>query len=202
MEMIDLILALVAGVGLAAATGFRVFVPLLVMSMAARAGALPLAGNMQWIATDAAMVALVAATALEIAGYYVPWVDNLLDTIATPAAAVAGTLAAAAVFGGFDPMLQWVIGIVAGGGTATVVQLATVATRATSTATTGGLGNSAVSTAEAGLSTVASVVSVLVVVLPLVGLALLVLLGWGVVRFVRRRRGGGGRHLPGGAVGA
>src|SRR5690606_33746104 len=115
-------LALIAGVGLAAACGFRVFVPLLVMGLAARSGSLPLAANMQWVGSDVTIIMLAAATTLEILGYYVPWIDNLLDTIATPAAAVAGTLASAAVFTSFDPMMQWTLGIIAGGGTATVVQ--------------------------------------------------------------------------------
>jgi len=75
-----------AGVGLSAACGFRVFVPLLVMSIASLSGHLPLAHGFEWIGTYPALVSFAVATCVEVLGYYIPWVDHALDTIATPAA--------------------------------------------------------------------------------------------------------------------
>src|SRR5258705_403728 len=143
------------GIGLAAACGFRVFVPLLVMSIASLSGHLTLAPSFQWIGSYPALIAFSVATALEIAAYYVPWLDHLLDTIATPAAIVAGTVVTASMISGMSPFLQWTLAAIAGGGAAGLVQGATVLTRAASTATTGGLGNPLVATEAARVSTVA-----------------------------------------------
>jgi len=149
-------LSVALGIGLAAACGFRVFVPLLFVSIAAKAGKLTLVSSFQWMGTDAAMIAFSVATAIEIAGYYIPWLDNLLDTIATPAAVVAGAIISASVFTGMDPFLRWTLAVIAGAGAAGVVQSASVVTRAASTASTGGFGNFAVATAELILAVVAS----------------------------------------------
>ena len=181
----ELILGLGVGVALAASCGFRVFVPLFVASLAAHGGHVTLASNMQWVGSDLAVFALGAATALEIAGYYVPWIDNALDTIATPAAGIAGTLATASFITGMDPTLQWTVSAIAGGGIATAVQLTTVATRAVSTVTTAGLGNPVVSTVEA---TAATGLSIIAIVLPLLAIVLVVLLMSWLGRLVFRRR--------------
>lgn len=185
MNGTELLLALAVGVGLAAACGFRVFVPLFVMSLAARSGQLQLAANLDWLGSDPAMVALGIATVAEIAGYYVPWVDNLLDTIATPAAVVAGTLATASMLTGTDPLLQWGLGLIAGGGAAGVVQGATVTTRALSSLTTGGVGNPVVSTVETGASTL---LAILAVAVPVLAATLVVMLLVWIGRLVFRRR--------------
>ncbi len=165
--MSETLLGLCVGVGLAAACGFRVFVPLLVMGLAHQSGHLQLANGFAWMGSWPAIVAFGAATGLEVAGYYVPWVDNLLDSIATPAAGIAGTLAAASMITGMDPMLQWSLGLIAGGGAAMTVQSLTVGTRALSTLTTGGLGNPVVSTVEGAAS---AGLSLIALVLPIVAL--------------------------------
>ena len=85
---------------------------------------------------------------LEVLAYYIPWLDNLLDTIATPSAVIAGTMMSAAVMGDVDPVIKWSISTIAGGGSSGTIQLGTVATRAVSTGTTGGLANPIVSTME------------------------------------------------------
>lgn len=189
MDSWEMLMALGMGIGLAAACGFRVFVPLLIMAVAARSGHLTLAANLDWLASDAALVMLGAATALEISGYYVPWVDNLLDTVATPAAGIAGTLAASSMLVGMDPMMQWTLGAIAGGGTALGVQSLTVGARAISTATTAGLGNPVVATAEAGAATG---LALLAVIVPLLAVALVVvmviLLGRVALHWRRRRQ--------------
>lgn len=158
----EVFVSVLVGVALAAACGFRVFVPLLVMSIASYAGHLSLASGFEWIGTLPALVAFGVATLLEIAGYYIPWVDHLLDVVATPAAVVAGMVVMASSVAGVSPFLQWSLAVVAGGGVAGMVQAFTGVARLGSTVTTGGLGNPAVSTAEAGGSILLSVLAVLV----------------------------------------
>jgi hypothetical protein len=164
-------IAIFAGIGLAAACGLRVFLPWFVASLAIRhdfggiggfeLGSL-LGAEMEWLGSPAVTLALGIATAAEIVGYYVPWLDNLLDTVATPLAVVAGTLIAFAFLpGGIeDPAAKWFLAAIAGGGTAGIVQAGTVILRGASSAATGGLANPAVSTAEAGGSTAASLLTV------------------------------------------
>lgn len=147
--MEDLIIGLPIGIGLAAACGFRIFVPLLAMSIASMTGHLELAEGFMWIGTPAAVAAFSVATALEIGAYYVPWIDNLMDTVATPSAVIAGSIVTASCIADMSPLMTWSVGIIAGGGTAGVVQVGTSLTRAASTALTGGLGNPIVSTGEA-----------------------------------------------------
>lgn len=164
----ETILALCAGLGLSAACGFRVFVPLLVMSIAARSGNLSLIPAFQWISSDPALVSLSIATALEVAGYYIPWVDNFLDSVATPAAVVAGTVVTASMVTDVSPFLRWTLAVIAGGGTAAAVQASTVLIRGASTATTGGLANPIFATAELGASVATSVLSFIAPVLVIV----------------------------------
>ena len=156
------VLSVAMGIGLAAACGFRVFVPLLFVSLAAKAGKLTLVQSFQWMGTDIAMITFAVATALEVGAYYIPWLDNLLDTIATPAAVVAGAVISASVFTGMDPFLRWTLAIIAGAGAAGAVQTASVVTRAASTATTGGFGNFVVATGELILSVIASILAPIV----------------------------------------
>jgi hypothetical protein len=182
MSELDIVVSVALGVGLAAAVGFRVFLPLLVMSGAAYSGVLTLSEELQWLATPTALAMLSVAALVEILAYYVPGVDNLLDTIATPAALVAGTIAAAAVMTDLPPPVRWTTAVIAGGGAAGVTQSVTSLLRAKSTVLTGGLGNAAVSTSEAGG---ALVVSVLALLAPLAALALVVAFCWLAVRFMR-----------------
>ena len=191
MNVAEVFLGLLLGIGLAAACGFRVFVPLLVVSIAQRAGHLELAQGFQWIGSWPALLCFAVATVLEVLAYYIPWLDNLLDTVATPLAVVAGAVLTASVVGDLSPVLRWGLAVVAGGGTAAVVQAATTMTRATSSVTTGGLGNPVVSTVEAGASTGLSVLAVLMPVLAgLIALGLVALAVWVAVRLARRRRAG------------
>ena len=144
----ELLLGLCLGIGLSAACGFRVFVPMFVMSMAAKAGYLDVSQEFQWMESWGAVIAFGVATLFETAAFYVPWVDNLLDTAATPAAVIAGIVATAACVVEADPLLQWSAAIIGGGGVAGAVQSSSVALRAASTLTKGGAGNFVVSTIE------------------------------------------------------
>jgi hypothetical protein len=173
---LETISSILLGIGLSAATGFRIFVPFLVASIASMAGVLPLSESFEWIGTYPALIAFGAATILEIGAYYIPWFDNLLDTIATPAAFIAGAILMVAVVSGMPPLAKWGLAIIAGSGAAGIVQTGTSVTRLTSTTTTGGVGNPVVSTVEAGSSFGLSVMAVL---LPFVaGLIVIILLFW------------------------
>jgi hypothetical protein len=178
-------LSFLVGIGLSAACGFRVFVPLLVVSIASHTGHLHLASGFEWMGSTAALIAFATATALEIAGYYVPWVDNLLDTIASPAAVIAGTIVTASLVAEMSPFLKWALAVIAGGGIAGLVQGTTVLVRGASSAGTGGLANPILATAELGGSLIASILSLVVPVLVALAIVvLLVLAGW---RFFQKR---------------
>ncbi len=144
----ETVLAVCIGVGLAAACGFRVFLPLLAVSLAARVGYLHLAAGFDWMAGTPALIAFATATVLEIAAYYVPWLDHLLDLIAAPAAVLAGIVASASIMVDVPPFVRWSVAIIAGGGAAAGVQGFTTALRLKSAALTGGLGNPIVATME------------------------------------------------------
>jgi hypothetical protein len=175
-------LSIVLGIGLAAATGFRVFLPLLIMSGAAYTGHLPLDNSFAWLATPSALTMLGVAAVTEILAYYVPGVDNLLDALATPAAFIAGTVVSAAVITDLPPMVKWTAAVIAGGGIAGITQGVTAMLRAKSTVLTGGLGNSVIATAELVGSLL---VSLLTLAAPLVALALVVLFLWLTIHLAR-----------------
>ena len=160
----DAVLSLGVGLGLAAAAGLRVFLPLLVLGIAARFGGLPLVSGFEWLASWPGLTALGAAMILEIAAYYLPWVDNLLDLAAGPLAVVAGVLATAAVSTELPPALRWSVAIIAGGGTAGAIQGLTSIARLKSLTSSGGLANPALATLELVGSLI---VSILAIALPL-----------------------------------
>jgi hypothetical protein len=159
------VLGLVIGICLSAACGFRVFLPLMGMSIAALLGRLTLSPGFAWIGTWPALVAFATATVVEIAAYYIPWVDHVMDALMTPAAVVAGTIATASMIGDISPFVKWSLAIIAGGGVSAVVQGGTVALRAGSTGTTGGLANPVVSTIELIGSIVVTMFAVLLPIL-------------------------------------
>jgi hypothetical protein len=114
----ETLLSICIGIGLSAACGFRIFVPPLVMSVASVFGHLTLSPNFAWMGSYPALIAFAVATCIEIVAYYIPWVDNLLDTVATPIAIAAGTVVTASLIPDTDPMLQWSVALIAGGGAA------------------------------------------------------------------------------------
>ena len=183
MSDFDLAVSVALGIGLAAATGFRVFLPMLVASVAAYSGHLPLGDSFSWLGTPAAAIMLGVAAVAEILAYYIPVVDNLLDSLATPAAFIAGTIVSAAVMTDLPPMVKWTTAVIAGGGVAGLTQGATAVIRAKSTLFTGGLGNAAIATAELGG---ALLVSLLALVAPFAALLVVVAFLWLAFRWLRR----------------
>lgn len=181
----EILLSVGLGVGLAAACGFRVFLPFLVMGVAARAGALDLSQDFEWMVGTPALLAFGTAAILEIGAYYIPWLDNLLDVAAMPAAVTAGIAVAGANIETASPLLDWALAAVAGGGAAAGVQTGTTLLRGASTMMTAGIGNPVVSTGEAGA---AAGLSLLAVTMPVLALAAVLLLVAVVsARLLRRR---------------
>ena len=157
----EALLSLAIGIGLAAATGMRVFVPLLVLGVAARLEWLPLSAGFQWLSSWPAIIALAVAAVLEIGAYYIPLIDNFLDLLAGPLAVMAGIVTTAAVITDLPPLVRWSVAIVAGGGTAGVVQTVMSVVRLKSTTLTAGFGNFIVSTFELVASFAASLIAIL-----------------------------------------
>ena len=185
-DLLQAVLGLIAGLGLSAACGFRVFVPMLLVSIGVHADAIDVAPTFDWIGSTPALLAFSAATALEIGGYYLPGLDHFLDLVATPSAVVAGALLSTAFITDMDPWLRWSLAMIVGGGVAGVVQVVTVVTRSVSGVTTFGLGNPVVATGElagaAGVSTAAMLA-------PILGITVLVIvLGCFAWRWKSRRR--------------
>ncbi|RPH30331.1 DUF4126 domain-containing protein [bacterium] len=172
------------GIGLSAACGFRVFVPLLITSIMGMTGWLPVSlEGTRWIATWPALLTFATATLLEILGYLIPWLDHLLDSIATPAAVVAGVLVSASTMVDLPPLLRWAIALIGGGGIAGAIQGVTVLARAKSTTVTGGAANHVLAIGELAGSIVTSIGAIL---FPVVALVLIVI-GVFVLYRIRRR---------------
>ena len=181
--MSDIAVSIVLGVALAAATGFRVFLPMLIVSGAAYSGHLPLDSSFAWLGTLPALIMLCVAALAEILAYYIPIIDNLLDSLTTPSAFVAGTIVSAAVMVDVQPMVKWTAAVIAGGGIAGLTQAATGVLRAHSTVLTGGLGNSVIATGEFGS---ALLISFLALAAPAVAIALVILFLWLALRLLHK----------------
>ncbi|MBP1664242.1 MAG: hypothetical protein H6Q19_1382 [Bacteroidetes bacterium] len=144
----EILTAVALGIGLSASTGFRVFLPMMVASVAAHFGILPLSDSFLWLGSWPAIISFGTATVVEVAAYYIPFVDNLLDTITTPLAVGAGTLLMTSVLPVDNDLLKWIAGFVIGGGAAATIQSGSVVSRLTSSKVTAGTGNPVVSTGE------------------------------------------------------
>ncbi len=181
----ELILAICLGIGLAAACGLRVFLPLAVLSAATRLGIADPGAGFEWIATTPAFALLLFACLAEALAYSVPWVDHALDVIASPLAILAGGIAAAAAISDISPAFAWSAALIAGAGIAGTVQAGSVATRSTTTLTTGGMANPAVSAVE---TTAAATVSVASILAPALGVLLILVAIVAMRRLVRTAR--------------
>ena len=181
----EIITAIALGIGLSASTGFRVFLPLLVAGIAARLGFLPLTESFSWLSGNTSLISLGVATIVEIGAYYIPFIDNLLDSISTPLAVGAGTLITASVLPADSELVKWITSFIVGGGAAAAVQGGTAALRLGSTGTTGGTGNFLVSTGENIAATVTPIVTIIIPVI----MALLILGSFFIIfRLLFRRR--------------
>lgn len=180
----EIITAIALGIGLSASAGFRVFIPMLVASIAARTGVFPVHEGFQWLASWPAIICFGSATIIEILAYYIPFVDNLLDTITTPLAAVAGTVLLTSVLPLDNDMLKWITGLIFGGGAAATVQSGSVLTRLASTKLTAGTGNHVVATGEHAAAIGTSLLSLVMPVL--IAIVVILLIAFILLKFRKK----------------
>lgn len=182
-EFLPYLLSVFVGIGLAAATGFRVFLPIFILSLGTFMGWIPANDSIAWIGTLPAVLGAGIATLVEILAYYIPFVDNLLDTISVPLATIAGSLLFASQFTEVNDWTQWSLALIAGGGTAATISSALAGTRAASSGTTGGVGNPIISTVETVGSTIMSVFAIF---LPILAAVLVLLILFFILRYGKK----------------
>jgi hypothetical protein len=193
----DFAVGILLGLGLSASCGFRVFVPLLVTNIASMLGYMHFSPGFEWMGGWPAFALFATATVTEISAYYIPWVDNVLDTIAGPLAAAAGTLLTASFITGMNPMIQWTLAIIVGGGSAGIISAGTGVLRLGSSASTGGLGNHIIATIENIVSFVMSVLSLLIpVVMGIFALGMLAFFGIKLAGRKKIKRAAGDKAVP------
>lgn len=183
----EFVMAILIGVGLSAAVGFRLFTPLLITSIAEKADMITLTESFSWLGSTPALIAFAVATLLEIASSYIPIVDQVMKMIASPAAIIAGVLLTASFIGDMDPFLKWSIAIIAGGGTASVSQLTTTSVRTASTVATGGLGNAIISFFEGLIAIIMSIVSILLPIVAVIFVVILFVSLFFFIKWLRKR---------------
>ena len=185
-DLVSWLPGLLLGIALSAGSGFRVFIPLLVSNLAAKFGLVSVSENFQWMMSNTTTIVLVVASVVEIASYYIAFIDNLLDSIALPASVAAGTLLTTQFLQIDDPTLQWGLGILAGGGVAGTIQAGTSLIRLGSTKFTGGIGNGFFSTFENILSVGISLVSLWI---PLImGVLAILLVFWMLKKLFSKKK--------------
>ena len=184
----ETILSVCLGIGLSASVGFRVFLPLFALSLAAHFDVWQLNESWQWVGSMPALITLGVATVVEICAYFIPYIDNLLDSIAVPLAALAGTAVMLSTVADLSPVTTWALAIIAGGGTAAAIAGTSSTTRLASTATTGGIANPVVSTLETGTSVVMSALSIFVPVIAIVLVVMMLIIIFKLyTRFKRKK---------------
>ncbi len=183
----ETIISIFLGIGLAASAGFRVFLPLFALSMASYFGIWDLNDNWEWIGSLASVLTLGVATVIEIFAYFIPWVDNLMDGIAIPLAAIAGTAVMVSTIANLDPVVTWSLAIIAGGGAATAIKGASATGRLAATATTGGIGNPVVSVVETGTAAVVSAASIFAPIIAAVLVIIILIIIFVIYRKLRPR---------------
>ncbi len=182
-DILPYLLSTFIGIGLAAAAGFRVFLPLFAVSFASYLGWIPMSDNFEWLSGLPTLITTGVATIIEILAYYIPVVDNFLDTLSIPLATIAGSVLFASQFIELGTFPQWALALIAGGGTAATIASGFAGTRAASTATTGGIGNNLVATTETAGAGLMSVLSIFLPVLAFIFAIILII----VVLFFGRK---------------
>jgi hypothetical protein len=182
----EIALSIAVGIGLSAACGFRIFIPLLAIAIAGHAGHIELASDFIWMQSPAAITVFTTAVIIEIIAYFIPVIDNLFDTMATTLAVIAGTILTASMVTDISPLLRWSLAIIAGGGVAGLIQGGSLVTRATSTVATAGIGNIFVSFFELAGAIITTLLSLTVPFVALIFVILIIIVI--LYRIIRRKR--------------
>lgn len=188
MSTANILLGLLLGLGLSASTGLNTFLPLLLLSAAARfgIGEIELGAKFEWLTSDAAIITLIVACVLELIADKIPAVDHFLDSAGTFIRPIAGAVASASVLTGIDPMVAAILGIIVGAPTSLGMHTLKAGTRVASSAATFGCANPVLSIIEDILSFALSVLAIFIPLLVPFALALLVYALWRVMKRVRR----------------
>ncbi|MEL6939587.1 MAG: DUF4126 domain-containing protein [Cyanobacteria bacterium J06598_1] len=173
------------GIGLSTSTGFRILVPFACLSAASLYGNFDLPAEMAWLNSYPALIGLVIGTLIEVAAYYIPWVNDALDTVELPASVIAGTYLTGAFAADLPSLLQWSLALVAGGGIAGSINGLTGVTRLATNSATGGAATPVTSSLE-WMS--ALVLAILAITLPLLALVISIVVLWVAVKKLRKRR--------------
>ena len=182
----ETVLSIFLGIGLASASGCRVFLPMFAMSLASYFKVFELNESFQFIAGLPAIITLGIATITEIFAYYLPFIDNLLDTIATPLAAIAGTVVMASTIVHLPTEMTLILALIAGGGTASAMQGMTSVTRLASSVKTAGIANPIVATAETGTAAVLSSLSIFAPIIALIFVIVLITIVYFLYKKIRK----------------
>jgi hypothetical protein len=190
-----IISAIALGIALSACCGFRIFIPLLAGAIGAYNHWFTLLPEVQWLGSLPAIICFATAALVEVAAYYFPFLDNLLDAIAAPLAIAAGTVIAFAILpgGNSEPLLRWVAALIAGGATAGTIHVGTGLLRLFTTKATLGAGNPLVASSENAVAVTVSVFSFIIPVI--IAVILLLVVAWIVYKGIRRVSSGKSRAL-------
>ena len=174
-------LAICIGLALSATVGFRIFTPLLITGIFASVDWITLSEGFSWIGSTPALIAFGAATLFEIAVNYIPAVGSFMKVLATPLAAIAGILLTASFIGDMNPLLEWSIAIIGGGGVATVSHTAVTAVKGVSE-------TALLSPAVAAVEDVtATLVPISIFLIPFLAIVFVILIPFLIIRQYRKR---------------
>lgn len=179
----ETIISICLGIGLSASVGFRIFLPLFALSLANYLNVWELNESWHWIGSTSALILFGVATIVEIIAYYIPVVDNALDTIAIPLATIAGTLVMVSTISDLSPVVTWALAIIAGGGTASSIKGTSSVSRLTSTVSTAGLGNNIIASIE---NIIALILSIVAIVFPIVAVILVFLMLYFIFKLYKK----------------
>jgi hypothetical protein len=182
----EIVRAVALAIALAACTGLRAWLPLLLAGILSRMEILTLGESWRFLGSNTALLLFGIATVIEIAGDKIPAVDHTLDAISTVLRPAAGSVLAASVLGFVnDPLAALALGAAVGAPSALVPHALKSGLRAASSTFTLGLANPVVSLFEDGLTLVLFALAILV---PLLLVFVLLLLMALVARRVMRRQ--------------
>ena len=136
---------LLGALGLAGAAGLNAWLPMLIVAIAGRSGAIDLSDPYSDLTTDPAMVILIAGFVTDFVGDKVPAVDHVLHAIGNVVHPAAGGIVAASHAGtDVDPTILLIAGGITSGG----IHVGRESVRPFGTVLTGGIANPFMSLGE------------------------------------------------------
>ncbi|HEY0257726.1 MAG TPA: DUF4126 domain-containing protein [Candidatus Methylacidiphilales bacterium] len=124
------IAAVIVGLLLSVAAGVRIMLPLLAVNLLAFYHVILLPDNMAWLGSEPTLIILTVAAVTETVIHFIPAAGTGLKAMATPLAFVAGTLLMAVPLADKNPIYQWTLATIVGGGVATLAHLGVTGLRA------------------------------------------------------------------------